>query len=168
MQEGVIVAPEKIMEALKEEKVQLEKMLETLTDEPEKQKILNRLTEINAYLALPSTSDPEVTELPCEPVVELRRSERESKPTEKKRGFMNSTVHKREKKFLSLYNDFKMEVQLVRIKLKEECTKDLMEERILHLEQLEADLKNEYDELRKLKTPSPDNQEKNRFMCLSK
>ena len=140
------------MELLREEKAQLEKQLETETDDSEMDRIKDRIEEIAGYFKQPVTN---VTE-PSPEADTLRRSERERRPTQKMQALKDNDIQKRERKFWSTYNNFKTEVQFVRSKLKYECSKTNLEGFVLSVQECESDLKRDYESLRAVTTPAQD------------
>ena len=155
MDEGVAVTSEYVMAMLGEEKAQLEKRLETETAPPaEIEQIKERLEEIYGYFKQPVTQvsgPPAATEVDT-----VRRSEREKRPTEKMKVLKELDIEKRERRFWSIYTTFKTEVQFVRSKLKDECSKSALEWYILSVQRCESNLKRGYESIRAVKTPSQD------------
>ncbi|XP_063740237.1 uncharacterized protein LOC134864868 [Eleginops maclovinus] len=143
---------EGVIEALVKEKTDLEAKLNTELEESERQGIEERIAEINA--------DLQIHNIGLEPTLQseqqLRRSEREKHPTEKWVQYLKEESSKREKKFMYAYVNFKAEVQFIRTKLKQECTKKELGDMIQSLGVYEPILKQEYDSLRTMTTPSPD------------
>ena len=142
MDDGVVVPPEQVIAALKLEKAQLEKRLETENDESEREIIQERIDEIYSCFAQPAQNV--VSEPPPEPVTEPRRSGRERCPTEKMKELLDQDIKKRERKFITLYQAFKTEVQLVRMRLKKECSKPDLEGHAKDLKECQSDVINGY------------------------
>ncbi|XP_023806193.1 uncharacterized protein LOC105356638 [Oryzias latipes] len=144
---------EAIMNALQSEKTQLEEKLNSVyLDESEKEQIEVRIGEICADLEIHkieiqpgSHADPQV-----------RRSEREKRLTERMFELKKDELIKREKSFLSTYMQFKAEVQLTRSKLKVQCSKSELVERIRSIEQSECDVKHHYESIRVITAPPQD------------
>lgn len=86
----------------------------------------------------------------------LRRSEREKHPTEKGIQYIKEESARREKKIMYAYVNFKAKVQFIRTKLKQECTKKELGNMIQSVGVYEPILKQEYESLRTMTTPSPD------------
>ena len=94
-----------------------------------------------------------VTQPEPKPELEISAaSESENPPTK----VLNHELQKMEKRFLSLYNNFKTEVQYVRLNLQEECSKFDLKEGVLTLKKWESDLKSQYNDLSKMTTPCKD------------
>lgn len=144
---------EGVLQALENEKTELQKELETELETSEKQRIEERLAEINKGLQIHRIGLQEPT-----PGTEqaVRRSEREKHPTEKMLELIKQESTKRERKFMLTYVTFKAEVQYIRTKLKEECCKSDLGEMIRTLEKYESEIKQEYKSLRALTTPAQD------------
>lgn len=70
--------------------------------------------------------------------------------------FKKGEITKKERKFMFTYVNFKAEVQLIRSKLKAECSKSELGEMIKLVGNFESVLKQEYENLRALTTPSQD------------
>ncbi|KAM9709232.1 uncharacterized protein ACNS7B_023621 [Menidia menidia] len=149
--ESVLVL-EGVIQALQEERIDLEAKLETETDESLRDQMSERIAEINSSLQKHSVESQETASEPEQP----RRSERERKPTEKWLEYAKVESAKKERKFMLTYVSFKGEVQYIRSKLKEECDEEHLESMTATLEEYESHLKQEYESLRALTTPSQD------------
>ena len=140
-------ALEKEIKILEEERAQLEERLESELEDTEIVEIENRIGEIHAQL--------EIKKLDLiKP--QLRRSERLKHPTEKMLTFQKDEIAKKERQFMTAYVNFKGEVQYSRSKLKEECSKAQLDDMINALDKQESDLKQVYESLRSMTTPSQD------------
>lgn len=150
---------EGVIQALEEEKIELQTKLDTETDAELREEITKRLTEIDSSLQTQSVVSQEPTfqpeELNTQPE-QSRRSERDRKPTERWLAYAKDESAKKERKFMLTYVSFKGEVQYTRSKLKEECDKEELEGMITTLEEYESHLKQVYESLRSLTTPSQD------------
>lgn len=144
---------EQILEALEDEKAQLEEKLETELEDEERQELEIRIGEIYADLEIHKIGL-------LQPSSQVRRSERQRQPTEKMREFKQTEITSKERKFMSTYVNFKAEIQLTRSKLKEKRLKAELAEMIKAVEQCESDLQQDYETLRVLTTPSQDMQRK--------
>nr|XP_046230542.1 uncharacterized protein LOC124051127 [Scatophagus argus] len=144
---------EEVLEALEKEKRELEEKVETELEESERQKMEDRIAEINTDLQIHKVGLKEPA-----PQTEqaVRRSERKRHPTEKGLQYIKEESSKKEKKFMFTYVNFKAEVQYIRTKLKQECSKAELGDMILALSKYEPALQQEYESLRTLTTPSPD------------
>ncbi|XP_052430381.1 uncharacterized protein LOC127971416 [Carassius gibelio] len=144
---------DQVIQALEDEKAQLEGKLETEIDVSERQKYEERLAEINADLQANKTklqgSSSQVEQ-------EVRRSERERRPTEKMLELRRDELAKRERKFMFTYLNFKAEAQFIRSKLKEQCSKTDLGDMIVTAEKREAELKQTYESIRAMNVPSQD------------
>ena len=127
--------PYQIKAALEEEKLYLEELLETETDEFERQTSKDRITEIDTYFA------QHVKPTEPKPQIEIIAFSEEKNPAQ----LLKVEIQKRQKGFLSLYNHFKAEVKNVTLELKEECSETDWEKHALTIKKMESDLKAEYD-----------------------
>ena len=144
---------EGVLQALENEKTELEKKLETELEISEKEIIEGRLAEIDNDLKIHRIGLPEPS---SDAEQAVRRSEREKHPTEKMLEFIKQESIKKERKFMLTYVNSKAEVQYIRTKLKEERSKSDLGEMIRTLEKFESELKQEYESLRALTTPAQD------------
>ena len=78
------------------------------------------------------------------------------KVSEKMLDFWREETMKRERNFISMFTNFKSEVNFTRIKLKLECSKAELEEMIEILEQCKTEVEQVYKSLQTLTTPFPD------------
>ena len=143
---------EGVLQALENEKTELEKKLETELEISEKEIIEERLAEIDNDLKIHRIGLPEPS---SDAEQAVRRSEREKHPTEKMLEFIKQESIKKERKFMLTYVNFKaVEVQYIRTKLKEARSKSDLGEMIRTLEKFESELKQEYESLHALTTPA--------------
>ncbi len=138
---------DQVVQALEDEKAQLEGKLEAEIDASERQKYESRLAEINADLEV---NKARLQESSLQVEQEVRRSERERRPTEKMLELRRDEIAKKERKFMFTYLNFKAEVQFIRSKLKEECSKTLLNDMMVTAEKREAELKQIYENIRAL------------------
>ena len=144
---------EVIIEALNVEKAQLEDKLDSGLEDSEREQLEARLREICADLEIHKIGMPKPG-LSGEP--EVRRSERQKHLTERMFEFKKDELINKERSFLSTYLHFKAEVQLTRSKLKLQCSKSELGDRIHSIQQCESDLKHDYESIRALTAPSQD------------
>ncbi len=144
---------DQVVQALEDEKAQLQGKLEAEIDVSERQKYESRLAEINADLEI---NKARLQESSLQVEQEVRRSERERRPTEKMLELRRDEIAKKERKFMFTYLNFKAEVQFIRSKLKEECSKTLLNYMMVTAEKHEAELKQIYENIRALNVPSQD------------
>lgn len=146
---------EKEIKDLEKEKAFFEEKLESEMEDTEIKKIEDHIGAIHAELEIKKV---ELAELESTGKAEpnVRRGGRVKKPTEKMRAFQQDEIAKKERRFLSLYLNFKVEVQLTRSKLKEECSKTELDNMISAIEKHESDLKTVYESLRVTTSPSHD------------
>ena len=145
--------PYQIVAAVQEEKSCLEDLLKTENDVLERQIIKERIIEIHEYFVSQGVAEQ------TEPTSQIEISAR-SKGVIDQTQSLRYEIQKLEKRFLYLYNDFKMEAQNVRSILKEECTKFELEQCVLTIEKCESDLKGQFDRLSELSTPREELKEK--------
>ncbi|KAL1268410.1 hypothetical protein QQF64_033773 [Cirrhinus molitorella] len=141
-----------VIQALEDEKAQLKRKLETETDASNRQKYEERLAEIIADLEANKMRLQESSQVEQE----VRRSERERRPTEKMIELKRDELAKRERKFMFTYLNFKADAQFIRSKFKEECSETELNDMIVTAEKREAELKQIYESIRSLNIPSQD------------
>ncbi|XP_048846374.1 uncharacterized protein LOC125717469 [Brienomyrus brachyistius] len=144
---------ESVVQALEDERAELEEKLETEFETSERQKIEERIGEIHADIEIQRVG---ILKSSSQNEQEVRRSEREKRPTEKMLELRKADIIKRERRFMFIYVNFKAEAQLIRTKLKQECSKVELSDMIVPIENYESRLKQEYERLRALTTPSQD------------
>ena len=144
---------EGVIQALEDEKTELETKLETEIEESEREQTEQRIADINADLKIHKIKSQKPA---SETEQAVRRSEREKHPTEKGLEYIKEESAKKQRKFMLINVTFKAEVQYVRTKLKEQCCKSDLGNMITALDRYESNLKQEYESLRALTTPSQD------------
>lgn len=144
---------EQVIKALEDEKALLLEKLDAESEDLVKQEIEDRIAEIYADLEIHRVG---LQEPPSQAEKEVRRSVRVRRPTEKMLELNKEVVAKSGRSFMYTYMNFKAEVQLIRSKLKKECSKIELGEMIIALEKFGRNLQQEYESLRAMTVPLQD------------